>query len=130
MRQSLYNILAHGTDADIDGYIYRNDEMSPSATSVCTGVLTHHFRAPSQDAQLIEKAIVTNGCFSMLIVLPSWKPDSESNYIPLIVKDLDGNCAIAGVMMPFNDLAPHLDEDDEDIGKLTAEWIVRKAQTK
>lgn len=130
MRQSLYNILAHGTDADIDSIIYRNDRMSPSVTRVCTGILTHHFRALTEDGQLIEQAVVRSGAFSMLIVLPSWKLDTESNYVPIIVKDATRDVAIAGVMMPFNDLIPHLDQDDAEIGELTAEWIVRKTQAK
>lgn len=130
MHQSLYNVLAHGTDAEIDGTIYRQDRMSPNATRVCTGILTYHFRAPTEDGHLIEKAIVTSGAFSMLIVLPSWKPDTESNYVPIIVKNADHDFAIAGVMMPFNDLMPHLDDGDASICELTAEWIVRKTKAK
>ncbi len=66
----------------------------------------------------------------MLIVLPSWKPDAESNYVPLIVKPHGDQFVVAGVMMPFNDLMPFLDEGDANIGELTAEWIAIKTMPK
>ena len=126
--ESVYSVLAHGTDEDIDKVIYRNGQMTQDATRVCTGILTQHFRAPSKDGRLIEKGVSEAGEFSLVTILPSWKPDIESNYLPLIVKNAKGDFAIAGVVTPFNDLAPHLDEHDSDISKLTAQWIARIAR--
>lgn len=128
INESLYAILAHGSDDEIDEVIYRSNEMTPSATRVCTQTLTHHFRALNEHDKLLEKAVSTSGDFSLLIVLPTWKPDTESNYLPIIVRPHANGLVVAGVMMPFNDLMPYLDEGDSDIAHLTIEWIVRKTK--
>lgn len=129
MNETLYEILTRGTDKEIDAVVYCRERMTQSATRICTRILTHHFRPPESEGRLVEITSYKSGDFSMLIVLPSWKTNVESNYLPLIVKTNREQLVVAGVMMPFNDLTPHLNESDAPIGELTAEWIVRKTKS-
>lgn len=122
--------LAHGSDAEIGSFVYRGERLSESARQVCAGILTHHCRASQTDGRLLEKSRHASGKFLLLIVCASWQDDVEDNYTPLIITLCESQVKVAGVVMPFDDLAQLKKEEYTEIGELTATWIIRKMQVR
>jgi hypothetical protein len=81
MYEKLCETLLHGTDEEIDGIIYRRRQMTAVQVRACTKMLSHACRAPNREERLMEKEIRTHGRFSLLVVLPGWKPDEEKNHV-------------------------------------------------
>ena len=125
MIETLYAILMHGSDADIDGMIYRASDMSPDATRISAGIVSHHLRTTDESASLTLIDSVVSGEFTLFVLGRSWT-DGET---PLIVHT--PTATIAGIMMPFNDLSPLLaGTESASIADLSAQWIVRKVRPK
>ncbi|MEP6902932.1 MAG: hypothetical protein ABJA66_14360 [Actinomycetota bacterium] len=128
---SLFETLAHSSDAEIGSLIYRGETLSDGALQACANVLNIHFRAPDADGRLIEKSRHSSGKFMLLVLAPTWKDQTEENVAPLIVTSQNGEAKIAGVMLPFNDLIPDFPKDDRsEMDKLSAIWIMRKLQAR
>lgn len=130
---NFYHLLAHGSDEEIGSLVYSHDLLSTGELQTCVTGITFHCRAPNEECKLIEKARQhsSSGEFVLLIVVASWKQDTEDNFVPLIVGTQDGKTKIAGIVLPFDALMTKLKGDVcSQIGELSAAWIVRKMQAR
>ena len=124
-----YELLCHGADAEIALHIYRRELLTLGEIRASVNVVTFHCRAPAKDSKLIEKErrLSSNGKFVLLIVVGSWVPDEEDNFVPLIVSLESKRLEIAGIVLPFDGLMmKNLGAAASQIGELSAAWVARK----
>ncbi len=128
-----YDALAHGSDGEINSFIYRGEILSDGERQACVNGITFHCRAPNEDGRLIEKSrqLSSSGEFILLIVVASWQDDVEDNFVPLIVTAQNGQVKIAGIVLPFDGLMTKLKGNVcSQIGELSAAWVIRKIQAR
>ena len=121
MIETLYPTLMHGSNDDVCSLIYRGAEMSPAAMRMAAGLVLYHLRAADDSATLTLIVSMVARDFTLFVLGRSWT-DGET---PLMIHT--PTSTIAGIMTPFNDLAPLLSsEETETTAVLSTEWIARR----